>query len=154
MVAQLTTRHVNLIMDRMADRPAAANNLRDRLNVLMQFAISLGWIESNPVTLAKHVKHRAKGFRTWSKEDIAQFQKRWRLGTSQRLAMKILLNTGLRRSDAVRLGRQHLTPEGKAFVLTTVKSGHRTELSIPILPGLRAALASAPADHLTFIVTL
>jgi hypothetical protein len=41
-----------------------------------------------------------------------------------------------------------------AFVLTTVKSGHRTELSIPILPGLRAALASAPADHLTFIVTI
>jgi hypothetical protein len=39
-------------------------------------------------------------------------------------SFRILLWTGLRRSDAVRLGRQHVTPGGDAFVLTTVKSGH------------------------------
>jgi integrase len=155
MVAQFTTKHANLLMDRLADRPAAANNLRDRLNVLMKFAISIGWIETNPITLSKRVKHRTKGYRTWSEEDIAAFRKRWSLGTPQRLAMEILLNTGLRRSDAVRLGRQHITmtPEGEVFVLTTVKSGHRTELEIPIIPDLRPALATAPADQLTYIVT-
>jgi hypothetical protein len=39
-VATLRTEHVNRILDQMADRPAAANNLRDRLNVLMAFAVA------------------------------------------------------------------------------------------------------------------
>jgi integrase len=153
MVAQFTTKHANLLMDRLADRPAAANNLRDRLNVLMKFAVSIGLREDNPVTLSKRVKHRTKGYRTWSEEDITRFQTRWPLGTPQRLAMELLLNTGLRRSDAVRLGRQHVTPDGQAFVLTTVKSQGRTELYIPILSTLRPALATVPPDQLTYIVT-
>jgi integrase len=152
-VAQLTTKYVNLILDRMADRPAAANNLRDRLNILMKFAVANDWIETNPVTLAKRIRHKTKGFRTWTEEDIARFQKRWPLGTPQRLAMELLLYTGLRRSDAVRLGRQHVTstPEGEAFVLTAIKTG--VELKIPIHPNLRPALATAPADQLVYIVT-
>jgi integrase len=136
----------------MADRPASANNLRDRLNVLMQFAVSDGWREDNPITNAKRIKHVTKGYRSWSEVDISAFRKRWPIGTPQRLAMEILLHTGLRRSDAVRLGRQHVV-DGTIFVLTTVKSQGRTELAIPIHPSLRPILATAPSDHLTYIVT-
>jgi integrase len=60
-------------------------------------------------------------------------------------------NTGLRQSDAVRLGRPHMTSDGKAFEITAVKTG--TPLYIPIHPDLRPALATAPAGHLTSIVT-
>jgi integrase len=151
-VATLETRHVNRILDQMADRPASANNLRDRLNVLMQFAVSDGWREDNPITNAKRIKHVTKGYRSWSEVDISAFRKRWPIGTPQRLAMEILLHTGLRRSDAVRLGRQHVV-DGTIFVLTTVKSQGRTELAIPIHPSLRPILATAPSDHLTYIVT-
>jgi integrase len=151
-VAQLETRHVNRILDQMADRPAAANNLRDRLNVLMQLAVDDGWRKTNPVATAKRVKQRpSKGFRTWTEEDIEHFRERWPLGSPQRFAMEILLHTGLRRSDAVRLGRQHVV--GETFVLTTVNRGGRVGLSIPILPALKSILATASADQLTYIVT-
>jgi integrase len=49
------------------------------------------------------------------------------------------------------LGRQHVV--GNSFVLTTVKSQGRTTLSIPIHPILRPAPATAPTEHLTYIVT-
>jgi integrase len=151
LVKGMGTAHVNRIMDQMSDRPAAANNMRDRLNVLMAFAVADGWREDNPVSKAKRVKHTATGFRTWTEADIEAFRRHWCLGTPQRLAMEILLHTGLRRSDAVLLGRQHVV--GNTFVLTTVKSQGRTRLTIPIHPSLPPVLASVPADHLTFIVT-
>jgi hypothetical protein len=37
-VAELETHHINAILDAAADHPAAANNLRDRPNLLMKFA--------------------------------------------------------------------------------------------------------------------
>jgi site-specific recombinase XerD len=153
LVARFTTKHVNLIMDRLADRPAAANNLRDRLNVLMKFAVANGWCTDNPVARSKNIRHTSRGYRTWSEADIEAFRKRWPIGTRQRLAMEILLYTGLRRSDAVRLGRQHVQKVlgVDAFVLTTVKG--RAELTIPIHPNLKPILATVPADQLTYIVT-
>jgi integrase len=150
-LVNLTTRRVDQILGRMADRPAAANNLRDRLNVLMKFAKDLRLIEENPVDEAKRIKHKQKGFRTWTEEDVEAFRRRWPLGTPQRLAMEILLYTGLRRSDAVRLGRQHMTPDGKAFQITAVKTG--VQLYIPIHPDLKDVLETALAGHLTYIVT-
>jgi integrase len=150
-VALLETRHVNRLIDKLADRPAAAISFRKRLSALLNFAVADGWRKDNPVTAAKRVRHVTKGIRTWTEADIEAFRKRWPLGTPQRLAMEILLHTGMRRSDAVRLGRQHVV--GNAFVLKTAKSQGRTELAIPIHPILRPVLASVPADHLTYIVT-
>jgi integrase len=121
MVATLRMAHVNRVLDQMADGPAAANNLRDRLNVLMAFAVADGWRPDNPVISAKRVKQRpSKGFRTRTEDDIEVFRKRWSFGTPQRLAIEILLHTGLRRSDAVRLGRCHI--QGDTLVIATMKS--------------------------------
>jgi integrase len=150
-VALLETVHVNKILDGVADRPAAASNLRDRLSGLMQFAIGAGYRTDNPVLFAKRVKHKTTGHRTWSEEDIKAFRKRWPQGSPQRLAFEVLLFTGLRRSDAVRLGRQHL--KDGCHVITTKKSGGTVKLEIPLHPTLRKHLESAPADHLTYIVT-
>ena len=54
----------------MSDRPAAANNLRDRLNALMYVAIDLEWREDNPVTNVKPLKMRSEGFHTWTEAEI------------------------------------------------------------------------------------
>jgi hypothetical protein len=136
LVADLKTPHVNLIMDQMADRPAAANNLRDRLSTLMKYAMASGWREDNPVLFAKKVRHKTRGFRTWTEHDITAFRKRWPVGSPQRLAFEILLFTGLRRSDAVRLGPQHL--KGGCHVIATKKSGDLVTLEIPLHPTCKA----------------
>jgi integrase len=150
-VAELETHHINAILDAAADHPAAANNLRDRLNVLMKFAIGAGYRKDNPVRDAKKIKHKTKGFRTWSEDDIGAFRKRWTVGTPQRLAFEILLFTGLRRSDAVRMGRQHL--KDGSHVIATTKSGETVWLDIPVHPTLSRHLLDAPEGHLTYIMT-
>ena len=61
----------------------------------------------------------------------------------------MLLYTGLRRGDAVRLGRQHVK-DGVATILTE-KSGGEIEVSIPILPVLAATLKAGPCGDLAFI---
>jgi len=77
-----------------------------------------------------------------------RFESRWPLGTRERLAFDLLLYTGLRRGDAVRLGRQHFK-EG-VFRIKTEKNGVVVEA--PILPPLARSIAAAPTGDLAFIV--
>ncbi|WP_245453721.1 tyrosine-type recombinase/integrase [Bradyrhizobium sp. AC87j1] len=60
------------------------------------------------------------GHRTWTEDHITKIREHHKVGTPLRLAMELLLNTGLRRSEAVRLGWKHLTKDG--FVISTKKS--------------------------------
>jgi hypothetical protein len=145
-IAGLQTRHVNKLIDDMADTPSAASNFRKRLSAVMDYAVSVGMRSDNPVGTAKRIKLKSPGHRTWTEEDIAAFRKHWAVGAPQRLAMEILLHTGLRRSDAVRLGWKNAI--GGAFVITAQKT--KAELHIPgshrtcpvpgILPERRARL--------------
>jgi integrase len=61
--------------------------------------------------------------------------------------LDVLLYTGLRRGDAVQLGRQHVR-DGVATVRTE-KTG--LTVSVPILPALAATLAAGPCGDLAFI---
>ena len=150
-VAELETHHINAILDAAADHPAAANNLRDRLNVLMKFAIGAGYLKDNPVRDAKKIKHKTKGSGPGQRMTWAPSGSDGRSALLQRLAFEILLLTGLRRSEAVRLGRQHLKDD--CHVIATKKSGETVWLSVPVHPTLSRHLAYAPSDHLTYIVT-
>ncbi|MCC8956190.1 tyrosine-type recombinase/integrase [Bradyrhizobium sp. Pear77] len=154
-VASLQTKHVNAMIDAIADKPAAAKHFRLRLKALMEFGVGAGFREDNPVDKAKKVKHKDKGIRPWTETDIDDFRKHWPEGSSQRIAFEFMLHTGLRRSDVVRLGQQHVRhfDEGTRFVIKTVKSQHTVELAIPIHPKLQDIIADLPKDHLTFITT-
>jgi integrase len=61
--------------------------------------------------------------------------------------LDVLLYTGLRRGDAVQLGRQHVR-DGVATIRTQ-KTG--VTVSIPILPALAVTLAAGPCGELAFI---
>src|SRR5215831_18203922 len=72
------------------------------------------------------------------------------VGTKPRLALALLLYTAQRRSDVVRIGRQHI--RNGALTVKQQKTG--TELPpIPVLPELQAVLDATPSEHLTFLVT-
>jgi site-specific recombinase XerD len=154
-IASIQTIHVNSLIDEMADKPAAAKHFRLRLKALMDFAIGAGYRTDNPVLMAKRVKHKDKGIRPWTEQDIIDFRLRWSIQTPQRIAFEILLHTGLRRSDAVKLGRQHVReyPDGDRFVIKTKKSQETVELVIPQHPTLRSFIAQIPASQLTYIMT-
>lgn len=87
--------------------------------------------------------------RPWTEDDVDAYERRWLIGTRQRVWLDVLLYTGLRRGDAVRFGRQHV--RGGIGSLTTEKSGFTVPVTLPILPVLAQTLAAGPCGDLTFI---
>ena len=64
------------------------------------------------------------GFHAWTEAELARFEDRWAVSSRrrhQRLAFDVLLDTGLRRGEAVRLGRAHV--RDAAFTIRTQKTG-------------------------------
>jgi integrase len=64
------------------------------------------------------------------------------------LAFDLLLYTGFRRGDAVRVGRQHV--RDGVITIRTEKTGE--VVSIPMLPPLGASIAATKTGDLTFLV--
>jgi integrase len=148
-VARLEPKHLDAILGAMADRPAAANNLRKVLRRLFGYAVKIGMRTDNPAIHTDAFRTSTEGFHTWTEEEIAQFEAKWPLGTKPRLALALMLYTGQRRSDAVRLGRQHIY-KGR-LRLRQAKTGEW--LTIPVHSALQEAIDTMPSDDLTFLVT-
>jgi integrase len=148
--AGLKREHINAILDKRAKTSTAqAKNLGKRLSTLMKFAVDFGLLKENPMIGVKRVKHEEKHYEMWTDTDIANYRNKWPEGTPQRIALEILVYTGLRRSDAVKLGPQHI--KNGMITITAQKTG--VELNIPLHPTLRTALANHNRHHLVYIVT-
>ncbi len=107
---EIQTFHIDAILGDVAKRStSAAHNLRKRLFLLFRLSVKWGFRTDNPMLLADRVQHKTKGYETWTEDDIAKFRTKWKEGTPQRIAFEILLYTGLRRSDAVRLAPNPIT---------------------------------------------
>lgn len=120
--------------------PHAARNLRRELVPLFNYAVKLGLIQTNPVTLADAPKAPRGGFHTWTEAEIAQFRAHWPLGSKPRLALEIMLWTLARKGDATTFGPRNV--QGGRIVFTAAKTGKQA--SLPIAPQLRAAIDAMP----------
>ncbi len=149
-VKLLRSKHVWEMMDKRGDTPSAAQNYVRMIRLLMRFAIERGWRDDDPTAAVRTTRKKTDGFRSWTDADIAKFEERWHLGTRAHLALSLLLYTGQRRSDVVRMGRQHLS--GKLIHIEQKKT--RERLMIPIHKKLQTALAKVDAaGQLTFLMT-
>lgn len=146
-VATLTKNDVREIVKEKADTPDAARNLLKRLRKVLDLAVDLDWIPFNPARVYKLKVRKTEGHTPWSDEDIAAFEAKWLEGSRERRAMYLLLYTGQRRSDASRMGRQHVR-DGKIKVVQD-KGGDT--LWLPLHRVLKAELALTPKDALAFI---
>ena len=108
LVAQMEAKHVDAIMEARASTPVAANRLRKLLQAMMKLAILQGWRKDNPCLAVENFKIKSKGHRTWTDEEIDAYRQHYAIGTEQRLAFELLLNTGQRVSDVVKMGRKHV----------------------------------------------
>ncbi|WP_018263425.1 tyrosine-type recombinase/integrase [Methylobacterium sp. WSM2598] len=148
-VGRLEREHIKRMIDRKADTPAAANNFLRIVRMLMQFAIAEKMRRDDPTVGVKKVRSKSTGFYTWSEEDIAAFEAHHPVGSRARLALALLLYTGQRRSDVIRMGRQHI----RDGMITVRQQKTGTTLEIPVHPVLAAIITATPSDHLTFLVT-
>ena len=149
MAHDLGRKHVKAIIGKMSSTPAAANNYLRMLRILMRHALDVEMIERDPTLRLKGYSKKTAGFHTWSEDEIAAFEDRFPIGTMPRLAMSIMLYTGQRRGDAVRLGWGHVT--GKRIAVQQEKTG--TPLAIKMHASLIEALQTAPRDGETFLRT-
>lgn len=147
-VKLLDAQNVHRMIDAKADTPAAANHLLRTLRALMKHAKREKLITDDPTREVERLKEAGKGAPTWTEEDIGGFEARWPVGTKPRLALALLLYTGQRRSDVVRMGRQHV--RNGVLEITQLKTG--VEVAIPLHPELAAVLEGVE-DRLTFLVT-
>jgi integrase len=150
---QVTTQKIKWLRDRKAETPGAANNRRKYLSALFGWAVEAGHIASNPARDVRRIRYASEGFYTWSAEDVRRFEIRWRVGTKPRLALGLLLFSGVRRGDLVRLGRQHARDGWLRFVPNKTRYKRHTISEKPILPQLADIIAKSPTGDLTFLVT-
>jgi integrase len=148
-VALLTRQHINAMLAQRVITPAAANHWLRLVKALMTYAVEEGWRKDNPTTGICRIKMRTDGFHTWDESEIAAFEKHHPIGSKARLALALLLYTAQRRSDVVRMGRQHIR-DGVVHVRQQ-KTG--TMLAIPMHPALAAVIEATPTEQLTFLTT-
>jgi integrase len=84
-------------------------------------------------------------------EDVAKYEARWSEGTRQRVWLHVLLYTGVRRGDAVALGKQHLKNGVLIFITEKGRDRRRIEVPRPVEPELAATLAKGPCGDLAFV---
>jgi integrase len=135
--------------DRRAATPAQARNFLDAMRGLFRWALDAGHVKADPTIGVKNPPREkgGEGFPVWTEDDVAAYERRWPIGTKERVWLDVLLYTGLRRGDAVQLGRQHVR-DGVATIRTE-KTG--VSVTIPILPTLAATLAAGPCGELAYI---
>lgn len=142
--------------DERAHKPTDANKYIKASRKLYGFAVERGWRKINPAKDVSLVKlpNRATGFHTWTEEEVAAYEAKWPLGTRERLAMDLLIYTGVRRSDVVKLGRQHVR-DGAIAIKTekSVNMGHPVAIEITILPPLAKSIDATKTGDLAFLVT-
>ena len=147
--ADLRRDHVVKLMSRLAGKPHAANTLRRTLRNLMRHAIDIGLRADDPTRDVKAIRIKSTGHHSWTDAEIAQFERCHPVGSPARLALALLLYTGQRRSDVIRMGAQHV--RGGILYVKQDKTG--VELAIPVHPDLVAVIAATPSRHLTFLTT-
>jgi integrase len=147
--SKITRAHIVDGRDRRAATPAQARHFIDTMRSLYEWATEAQHVKTDPTLGVKYPKQpKTGGFAPWTEDDIATYERRWPLGTRQRVWLDVLAYTGLRRGDVVQLGRQHVR-DGVAYVKTEKTD---TPVALEILPILAQTLAAGPCGDLTFII--
>jgi integrase len=136
----LTAAEVRAGMVRREGTPRMAATYVSVMRALFDFAKDNAWIDHNPVV--EDIKARGAktdGYHSWTDEQVEQYQRCHPVGTLARLALDIMLYTGLRRSDAIAFGRQHISNG-----TITIRAGkNRADIIIPLLPPLAASIEAS-----------
>jgi len=148
--AEITRKEIAAGLQRRKETPFAANNWLKGMRSLFRWALDEGLVEIDPTVGVRSLKTKTDGFHAWTEDEVRLFEHRWPIGTRERVAFAVIAYTGLRRSDAIRLGGGHVS--GEVFRIGTQKTG--TKVALPILIGLKTVLERGPVGRTTYIAQL
>lgn len=147
-VATLEPWHIHKILARI-EKPHARSNWVKAVRPVMRLAVATGMRRTDPLAGIKCKLPKSDGFHCWTDLEIAQYRAHWPLGSKQRLAMELALETTSRRGDVCRIGPQHVRNGAIHFRHTK----NRADVVIPVTAELQAAIDATPTAHLTFLHT-
>ena len=127
----------------------SARNFLKAMSALFSWAVEAEYVLVNPCRDVKRPTAKTTGYHTWTVEELASYEARWPYGTRERLAMEIMLCTGMRRTDCHLFGRQHVKGDWVSFVAS--KNAYSVEM--PLLPNLKRAIEAMPVTDLTYLMT-
>ena len=126
-----------------ATKPGLANLHRSILSAVFRYAVKLRMRTDNPFSVDVIEPYKLGSHHTWTDAELAAFRQRWPMGTRERLAFAVLLYTGQRVSDAVKLKRTDV------MAVKQMKTGK--ELAIPAHPALARAIKAGPSNGIYII---
>src|SRR6516165_11101054 len=133
-----------------ATRPGMANLTRAALSQVMVYAIATGVRIDDPFSGLP--RYRLGTHHTWTDAELAQFERHWRLGTRERLAYALLLYTGQRGGDVVKMTRNDIVNGYIRVSQDKARKGTTNELLIPIHPALARALKAGPVVGMQHLI--
>lgn len=145
--ASISRSHIIAGRERRKAKPAMALHFLSAMRALFRWAVDADLVAADPTQGVRRPHNRSDGHHVWTDEECDLFEAKWPVGTRERLAFDILLYTGLRKGDAVTLGRQHV--KNGIATIRTEKTGE--VVSIPILPPLAASIKACPTGDMAFI---
>lgn len=154
-VTGLTVGKLEQFMDQWAKNgPDAANGMLKTLRAALRYAMRRKVVTENVAEQVAYIETKSEGFHTWTVGQIEQYVQTHKVGTMAHLTIAIGLFAGLRRSDIVLVGRQHLRGGRLKMKPTKTKKTSGVEVDIPILPELQYAIDNTPsAGDLTLIIS-
>jgi integrase len=150
----LTREEMQRIVNRKVATPFAQRNLLNTLRAMFKWAMSEGRVPDDPTLGVTRQKAKTNGYKTWSELDIERLEAKHPIGTKERLAFALILYTALRRSDVIKIGRQHIQ-KGVLFVeQSKTEGGEEAALEIPVHPKLQEIIDATPTIGVkTLLVT-
>jgi enterobacteria phage integrase len=144
--ARITHKHATKLIADIGDKkPAMANLTKKVLQTVFKYAVKADWVESNPIIGIDSFK--IGEYHTWSEGELQTFEKRWPVGTRQRLAYALLLYSTQRVGDVVKMHRSDLV----AGELHVIQQKTGAELYLPFVQEMQQALVAIPATGLTLL---
>lgn len=151
--AKLEAKHIRKLRDEVSEKPHAANAIIKALRQLLKFGVEYGYLKLNPAREVSTLRGSTTGYHTWTPDEIRRYQDHFPVGSQQRLAFDLMLFLGVRRSDACRLGRQHVKDGRIVFMPEKGKERKPKQLSIPIHPELAQSIRATRTGDLAFLTT-
>ena len=150
----LTREHMQRITNEKASRPQSQRNFLNTLRAMFTWAAKEGRVPDNPTLGVTREKIKTTGYKTWTEADIERFEAAYPIGTKARLAFALILYTGVRRSDVVKIGRQHVHNGILTIEQGKTEGGEEAHVEIPLHPKLREIIDATPTIGVkTFLVT-
>lgn len=153
-LTELTRKHLGILRDRKSIKgfPTAANARVAALKRMCSWATEEEILTIDPSLYLKEVEHTEQSHRIWSPEDVTKYEDRWPIGTTQRLAMALMLQTGASRVDVVKLGQANLVAGTCRYIRTKTKKKD-VEANVPVPQILLDIIARTPTGIRTFLVS-